>query len=58
VRGWQLQGTWARLYTSEENGLSFNRICHHILGYRGPTVLLARDSQVGARLPVHPTGGR
>jgi len=30
-----LQGAWTRLYTSEENGLSFNRICHHILGYRG-----------------------
>jgi hypothetical protein len=39
----QLQGDWERLYTSADDGLSFNRICHHILGYGGPTVILIRD---------------
>ena len=43
LTGGSLGGEWTRLYTSEENGLSFNRVCHHILGYRGPTVLLIRD---------------
>ena len=22
---------------------SFNRLCHHVVGYRGPTLLLFRD---------------
>jgi hypothetical protein len=29
----KLQGSWRRLYTSESDGLSFNRVAHHILGY-------------------------
>lgn len=29
----KLQGNWKRLYTSEVDGCSFNRIVHHILGY-------------------------
>ena len=41
----QLQGPWYRLYTSEENGMSFNRICHHVLGFGGPTVILLRDCE-------------
>lgn len=28
-----LQGYWTRLYTSESDGMSFNRLEHHILGY-------------------------
>ncbi len=28
-----LQGRWKRLYTTQVDGLSFNRIAHHILGY-------------------------
>jgi hypothetical protein len=28
-----LQGRWKKLYTTQEDGLSFNRIAHHILGY-------------------------
>lgn len=28
-----LQGPWKRLYTSNVDGLSFNRVVHHILGY-------------------------
>ena len=28
-----LQGAWRRLYSSSSDGLSFNRIAHHIIGY-------------------------
>ena len=28
-----LQGSWIRLFSSDSNGFSFNRIAHHILGY-------------------------
>ena len=28
-----LQGRWKQLYTTQTDGLSFNRIAHHILGY-------------------------
>jgi hypothetical protein len=28
-----LQGRWKKLYTTQADGLSFNRIAHHILGY-------------------------
>lgn len=24
--------------------MSFNRVCHHILGYRGPTAIVVRDT--------------
>jgi hypothetical protein len=34
-----------RLFSSREDGHSFNRLCHHTLGYRGPTILLVKDSQ-------------
>ncbi|KAF0720165.1 Aste57867_520 [Aphanomyces stellatus] len=36
----QLQHTWDRLYTSTQDGLSFNRLSYHLLGYTGPTLLL------------------
>lgn len=35
-----LQSRWKRLYTTQHDGLSFNRIAHHILGYGGPNVIL------------------
>eukprot|EP01038_Epipyxis_sp_PR26KG_P016805 gene16805-23004_t len=37
-----LQGSWKKLYTTEKDGLSFNRIVHHVLGYKGPTCLLIK----------------
>lgn len=40
-----LQTEWRQLYTSTKDGLSFNRWCHHILGYNGPTVLLCQDTK-------------
>ncbi|KDO16462.1 hypothetical protein SPRG_17407 [Saprolegnia parasitica CBS 223.65] len=36
----QLQDTWDRLYTSTQDGLSFNRLCYHLLGYAGPTLIV------------------
>jgi hypothetical protein len=40
--GDHLQGQWQRLYTSQCDGISFNRLEHHLLGYDGPTVLFIR----------------
>eukprot|EP00569_Conticribra_weissflogii_P005394 CAMPEP_0171336618 /NCGR_PEP_ID=MMETSP0878-20121228/6144_1 /TAXON_ID=67004 /ORGANISM="Thalassiosira weissflogii, Strain CCMP1336" /LENGTH=428 /DNA_ID=CAMNT_0011838111 /DNA_START=9 /DNA_END=1292 /DNA_ORIENTATION=+ len=36
-------GRWHRLFSSEANGLSCNRLMHSILGYCGPTLLLIRS---------------
>ncbi|KAL7467956.1 hypothetical protein ACHAXS_008183 [Conticribra weissflogii] len=36
-------GRWHRLFSSEANGLSCNRLMHSILGYGGPTLLLIRS---------------
>ncbi|KUF72812.1 TLD domain-containing protein 1 [Phytophthora nicotianae] len=35
----------SRLYTSAQDGLSFNRLSYHILGYSGPTLTIIRDTQ-------------
>lgn len=37
-----LQGAWHKLYSSELDGRSFNRIAHHIIGYESPTVVIIR----------------
>mmetsp|Transcript_8466 Transcript_8466/g.12630 ORF Transcript_8466/g.12630 Transcript_8466/m.12630 type:complete len:447 (-) Transcript_8466:195-1535(-) len=39
-----LQGGWKKLYTTQQDGLSFNRIAHHILGYSGPSLILIKCS--------------
>lgn len=36
-------GRWHRLFSSEVNGLSCNRLMHSILGYGGPTLILIRN---------------
>jgi len=36
-------GRWHRLFSSEANGLSCNRLMHSILGYGGPTIILIRS---------------
>ncbi|XP_017474804.1 PREDICTED: uncharacterized protein LOC108365314 [Rhagoletis zephyria] len=38
---------WALLYDSNEHGLGANRFLHHVLGYRGPTLVLihTKDDQ-------------
>ncbi|KAG1708386.1 hypothetical protein DVH05_025063 [Phytophthora capsici] len=40
-----LQTPLNRLYTSAQDGLSFNRLSYHILGYSGPTLTVIRDTQ-------------
>jgi hypothetical protein len=37
-----LDGTYHRLYTSDSDGLSFNRLQNALLGYSGPSLLLIR----------------
>jgi hypothetical protein len=47
-----LAGTYHRLYTSDADGLSFNRLQNALLGYGGPTLIVIRpqnkDSVFGA----------
>lgn len=38
-------GRWHRLFSSEANGLSCNRLMHSILGYGGPTVMVIRSKK-------------
>ncbi|KAG2532987.1 hypothetical protein JM18_000843 [Phytophthora kernoviae] len=40
-----IQTSLRRLYTSTQDGLSFNRLSYHILGYSGPTLVVIRDTQ-------------
>lgn len=35
---------WTLLYNSEQHGAGANRFLHHVLGYRGPTLLFIRAS--------------
>ncbi|KAL6079584.1 hypothetical protein QOT17_000693 [Balamuthia mandrillaris] len=37
------QTSWRLLYSSGDHGNSFNRFCHYVLGYEGPSVMLIRD---------------
>lgn len=37
-----LQGAWKRLYSTSVDGLSFNRIVYHSVGYDGPTLVLIK----------------
>lgn len=37
-----LQGQWKRLYSTSVDGLSFNRLAFHCLGYDGPTCVIIR----------------
>ncbi len=42
-----LGGAWHRLYTSDEDGLSFNRLQNALLGYSGPTILIIKEADNG-----------
>lgn len=42
-----LGGSWHRLYTSANDGLSFNRLQNALLGYGGPTLLILRSTGGG-----------
>jgi len=39
-----LGGEWHRLYTSDSDGLSFNRLQNALLGYSGPTLIVIQES--------------
>ena len=42
-----LGGSWRRLYTSDSDGLSFNRLHNSLLGYSGPTLLIIKEAESG-----------
>lgn len=42
-----LGGAWHRLYTSDSDGLSFNRLQNALLGYSGPTLLIIKEAETG-----------
>lgn len=42
-----LGGTWHRIYTSDSDGLSFNRLQLSLLGYGGPTLLIIKETGGG-----------
>ena len=39
-------GRWHRLFSSEANGLSCNRLMHSIIGYGGPTIIIIRSKDL------------
>lgn len=39
------RGEWTRIYGSGVDGFSFYRLCHQILGWQGPTLLLIKSSK-------------
>lgn len=41
------QNSLHRLYTSSQDGLSFNRLSYHLLGYTGATLVIIRDTDGG-----------
>ena len=44
-----VHGAWHRVYSSAEDGLSFNRLSHAIKGYGGPTVTVIQDDSGAVR---------
>ena len=40
----QLQGNWKRIYTTDTDGRSFNRVTYHLVGYDGPVIILIKCS--------------
>lgn len=48
VANQSLQGPWDLLFTTDRDGMSFNRLCHSLLGYGGPTLMLVRDMNMNA----------
>lgn len=48
-----LTGSYYRLYTTDDDGLSFNRLMNALLGYAGPTLIVIRtvsESKEGANI--------
>ena len=36
---------WHRIYTSDSDGLSFNRLLNSLLGYDGPTLIIIKETE-------------
>jgi hypothetical protein len=43
-------GRWHRLFSSDANGLSSNRLMYSILGYGGPTIILVRSKDTSDKV--------
>ncbi len=39
------QGPWDMLFSSNQNGMSFDSLAHTLIGYAGPTLLVVLDSE-------------
>lgn len=46
---------WTLLYNSMDHGLGANRFLHHVLGYRGPTLILLHTQEDQTYLLASPT---
>lgn len=46
---------WALLYDSDDHGVGANRFLHHVLGYRGPTLVLLHTKDEQTFLIASPT---
>ncbi|XP_014217821.1 uncharacterized protein LOC106646292, partial [Copidosoma floridanum] len=46
---------WTLLYNSNQHGAGFNRFLHHVLGYKGPTVLFIRGFSDSDERSTYPT---
>eukprot|EP00947_MAST-08B_sp_MAST-8B-sp1_P004266 g4266.t1 len=38
-------GFWNLLYRSTDHGLSFDLLCHRLIGYEGPTLIVIKDTE-------------
>lgn len=45
-----LPSHWTLLYTSREHGLGANRFLHHVLAYRGPTLILIKGGKIDSHI--------
>ncbi|XP_077299419.1 uncharacterized protein LOC143920410 [Arctopsyche grandis] len=45
-----LPSHWTMLYCSREHGLGANRFLHHVLAYRGPTLLLLQGGKIDSHI--------
>ena len=46
---------WTLLYNSEQHGAGSNRFLHHVLGYKGPSLLFIRGSSEASDRRQYPT---
>jgi hypothetical protein len=49
---------WTLLYDSRQNGIGANRFLHHVLGYRGPTLVMLHSDNDNVFCIANPTEWR